>query len=480
MTLEVDSSMQSPKPRKLLANYVLLSGGEAISKFLAFLAFAYLARVLGPDAYGGIEFAIAVTMFFTLVAEGGLGLLGAREIAKDENSLKILTIHIVVIRTALAIGAFLLLLIFITLSSKTSLEKHLVILFGLQLFWTPGLLQWIFQGLDWMRWVALCSAVRWLFFAGGIFVFVSKRELVLLVPLIELAAIGLVVVLNVCIFRRFFDGLKINIDFAYGFHLLRQAIPIGLTQIMWGLKIYLPTIMLGLLIGGKTVGWFGAGYRIVLALHAFVWMYFFNIFPSISRYTKQSFESLRNFITRSLQLTSWAGVFIGIMGTLFAKPIISLVYGPQYNESASGFQYLIWLISFTLISGHFMYILIAYNRQWLELLSASCGAVVSIALNLLLIPRYGYLGAAWTVLLAEAFIWVLYYYFVRREVTDIRFWMYLAKPLVAGGIIIIGFQFVRGISFWISGIICVIVYGLALFGFQPGIIKHFRKLVIMN
>ena len=38
------------KPR-LALNYVLLSGGELVAKVLGALAFAYLARVLGPQVY---------------------------------------------------------------------------------------------------------------------------------------------------------------------------------------------------------------------------------------------------------------------------------------------------------------------------------------------------------------------------------------------------------------------------------------------
>jgi len=63
---------------------------------------------------------------------------------------------------------------------------------------------------------------------------------------------------------------------------------------MWGLKIYLPTIMLGLMVGGDAVGWFGAVHRIVIGLHSFVWMYFINLYPAISRCTQQSEEALQS------------------------------------------------------------------------------------------------------------------------------------------------------------------------------------------
>jgi O-antigen/teichoic acid export membrane protein len=88
--------MKLSSPRRLVLNFVFLSGGEALSKVFAFFAFAYLARILGPDIYGDIEFALAATLFFNLVVEGGLGLLGAREIAKDDRTIPELTFHIVV------------------------------------------------------------------------------------------------------------------------------------------------------------------------------------------------------------------------------------------------------------------------------------------------------------------------------------------------------------------------------------------------
>src|SRR5262249_12259009 len=142
-------------------------------------------------------------------------------------------------------------------------------------------------------------------------------------------------------------------------YLLCQAAPIGLTQVMWGLKVYLPTIMIGLMVGGEAVGWFGAAHRIVIALHSFVWMYFVNLYPSISRCTQQSSHSLQDLIGKSLQLTSWCAIFIGVVGILVAKALLTFVYGSQYEEAAPAFQTLIWLVALTLMSSHYMYTLIA-------------------------------------------------------------------------------------------------------------------------
>jgi len=246
------------------------------------------------------------------------------------------------------------------------------------------------------------------------------------------------------------------------------------------LKIYFPTVMLGLLIGGEQVGWFGSAHRIVLALHAFIWMYYFNLYPSISRCTQHTPETLQTLVGKSLQVNSWVAVFIGVTGTIFAKPLIYLVYGPQYTQAAIGFQFLIWLPAFVLISGHYMYILIAYNKQWLELFSAVSGAFVCIVLNLLLIPKFGFIGAAWAVLCSEAFIWTMYYYFVRREVALVRFSPHLVKPLVVGGIMAAVIHLAPTPNLIVSWGVAITLYGIGLLIFQPSMISDIRTLIFGN
>ena len=56
---------QAVRAPRLAANYVILSAGEFIAKVFGAVAFAYLARVLGPQRYGYLEFAIAIIFFFT-------------------------------------------------------------------------------------------------------------------------------------------------------------------------------------------------------------------------------------------------------------------------------------------------------------------------------------------------------------------------------------------------------------------------------
>jgi O-antigen/teichoic acid export membrane protein len=464
----------------LVLNFVLLSGGEAASKILAFIAFAYLARLFGPDTYGDLEFALAVALFFNLVVEGGLGLLGTREIAKDKNAVNRLTFHIVILRCLLAVGAFLLLVLFAVVSNRSWQERHLLSLYGLSIFGTPGQLQWVFQGLDQMHWIAVASVLRWVIFAGAVFSYVSDPGQAWLVPMIELGAIACVAILNFAIFRYHLGHFRQRFDLSFALYLLRQAMPIGLTQVMWGLKVYLPTIMLGLMVGGEAVGWFGAAHRIVIALHSFVWMYFVNLYPAISRCTQHPEGALQRLVGKSLQVTAWSAIFIGIIGTLLAKPLLNFVYGSQYDEATVAFQALIWLVAFTLMSSHYMYTLIAYNKQWLELLSAVLGALINIIVNYVLILHLGFVGAAFGVLVSEASIWALNYYFVQHYITSLPFLRYLIRPVIAGVAMAALISIVPPFNFMVMGFAALLLYGLGILILQPSIIGEARLLIVGN
>ncbi len=157
---------------------------------------------------------------------------------------------------------------------------------------------------------------------------------------------------------------------------------------------------------------------------------------------------------------------------------MSLIYGSQYSEAAISFKVLIWLISFTLISGHYMYTLFAYDKQWYEFFTAICSAVISILLNLFLILRYGFLGAAFALICTEAVVWFMNYYFVRREIANIPFLGHLIRPLIAGTVMTAVILIMPHFNFLVVGSTAVIIYGLGMLILQPGIIKDVSLLVV--
>ncbi len=65
--------------------------GQAASMLLGFTAFAYLARVLDPEAYGMVEYAIAVAALAAIIIECGAGNIAVREQRHDMPPLRTIT-----------------------------------------------------------------------------------------------------------------------------------------------------------------------------------------------------------------------------------------------------------------------------------------------------------------------------------------------------------------------------------------------------
>ncbi|MCI0591208.1 MAG: flippase [Gammaproteobacteria bacterium] len=449
-----------------------------ISKLCAFAAFAYLARVLGPGDFGQLEFALAITFFFTLLVDCGLSGYGAREIAKDGDAVTRFTVHIILIRCLLAVVAFTLLAIGIAIIDKPWAVKKLILLYGVTLFALPGLLPFVFQGRDLMHYVALASVIRWSLFAVGVLLLVQGPSDTWIVALIEIAALGCVVVFYVGVFWHYFGSLHQRIDYRFTRSIFHQALPIGASELLWALKIYFATVLLGLLGGGPEVGWFGAAHRIVISLHTFVWLYFFNLLPSIARCTQGPMKGMHRLMQTSLQVTAWLAVFLGIVGTAFAEPIITLIYGSQYNEAVAVFGALIWLIPLALMSGHFRYALIGYNKQGLEFLSSAYGACANILLNLLLIPSAGLVGAAWALLISEVVIWGFAYCFVRRTITHVPICLPVIHPLVGGAIAAGVLYLLPPVNIWVAGSSAVAVYCFFVAATQPKVFAHVRSMFV--
>lgn len=417
---------------RLARNFFLLGVGEFAAKLFGFVAFAYLARVMGPKEFGQIEFTLAVIAFCTLLVDSGLGTYGAREIAKHETGIERLTFHVMVLRFMLALGIFALLAIGTVASNRPWSTQELLLLYGLTLLVLPTHLSFVFQGRELMGTVATASVLRWSVFAAGILLLAPRPAKIWIVPLIELSAIVSVAIFYFVSFGRGFGSLRQRIDYVFLLRLWRGALPIGASEFVWALKVYFATVTLGILINGPEVGWFGAAHRIVLSLHTFIWLYFFNLLPAIVRSTHGAPEARDRLMQISMRVTLCCGVLLGITGTMFAGPILRLIYGSQYQGSVPVFQVLIWLLPLALISGHYRYLLIGYGRQKLEFLSAVCGAGVNITLNIFLTPSYGVQAAAWALIASEFIIWGLTYYFVQHTITQVPISPSALRPLGTG------------------------------------------------
>jgi O-antigen/teichoic acid export membrane protein len=421
------------EPRRLAINFLFLSGGEFTAKVLTFASFSYLARQLGAWHYGLLEFTLAIMVFFTLPVDLGLGSYGAREIARNPKSADRLLHEITGLRLLLALVSMLGLGIFIAVIHKSIELKMLLGFYGLSLLGGPFLLQWFFQAHDQMQWVGIASIVRQAGFAALVFLFCDGKASIVWIGMVECASVAAVAAFCVFTIRRKmhfpWPWPELRLSRLTGH--LREASPIGLTELAWAFMWYFCTVLLGFVFSDASLGWFGASHRALMALHTFVWLYFFNLLPSISRCVGLPIRHLMELMDRSIRFAAWAGLFaVGVLSAL-APLLLTMIYGPAFRAATSSFSVLAWMLPVAMLSGHHRYILIAYNQQKTLLACTTCSAIAAVILGFLLVPWYGGVGAAWALLIANLTNFGLVYLAVRRSVARVTVRRQLASPLAA-------------------------------------------------
>ena len=88
--------------KPLTKNLLSSSASDAGSRLLGFLVTAYLARVLGPPAFGIISIALSVLGYAVLFAGPGMNVMGTRLVASTRGAEAEFSSDVVSLRTLLA------------------------------------------------------------------------------------------------------------------------------------------------------------------------------------------------------------------------------------------------------------------------------------------------------------------------------------------------------------------------------------------
>ncbi len=416
--------------RGFLVRYLMLLGGETFSKLCVTIAFVYLARVLSPDEYGIVELALSVTVFFVLSVESGMGLYGARVVASEPSRAASLVPQVMLLRILLAVPAFAAILGIASYFRADGLG--ILAVNGIAILLTPLLTQWVFQGLHQMQWVATGTAIRNAVFVALVLILVRPGSDIRLVALAEVSGIAALAVFNTFLLnRRLHLRLQWQGLLPGTRRLFRDVWFMGLNDFTWACLWYSPAIIVGWVVvrDPEQVAWISASVRIVVALHTFVFLYFFNMLPGMARELAISIDAWRALVTRSMANSLWPACLIALGGTFAAPILIPLLFGGPYTAAVLPFQIAVWMIPIAWFSGHFRFSLIAAGKQQWDFAASTGSAAVTVTSAAVLGYQTGSVGAAAAIVLGGIVNTVLAIAFANRHVGRLRIWVAAAPVL---------------------------------------------------
>ena len=386
-------------------NLAVLALGEAATRGFSFLAFSFMGHVLGPGDFGIFGSAMAVMMFGNLALDQGFGIFGSRSIARDPQGTEALVQRCVSVQLLLATTLYGFLWVVTLL---TPLDPTLVALLrglGLSLFAAPFLLNWVFQGRNEMFWHALPNVLRQGIFCFTAWLVLSWTRNVLWLPLAEILGCFSAAALFLVLYRRL--GMKLSPSLRRGFDwpLLREALPIGLSNFIWALRTYLPILVILTVLGRHDAGLFDAGHRIILVIIAGLGIYFTNVFPSMSAAARHNFPRFKSIVARALATSLALCLSAALAVQWLAPTLMKTVFGPAFAtpKALVSMTALAWLLPILACRRSARSALMALDLQKRELGCSLAGLLLMVLLIVPLTSRYGLRGCVMSVLIAEFF-----------------------------------------------------------------------------
>jgi O-antigen/teichoic acid export membrane protein len=185
--------------------------------------------------------------------------------------------------------------------------------------------------------------------------------------------------------------------------LFADSWPLMLSSLVIAFYMKIDQVMLEHLLGEAAVGHYAAAVQLVEAWY-FVPMVIANsLFPAIIR-ARESGDAPR-YHTRLQQLYAlmvWLALALAVPTSLLAGWIIGVLYGAAYAPAAPVLALYIWASVFVFFGVARSKWVVIENQQRYAIVYLLAGALVNVAGNLVLIPRFGITGAAVATLVALA------------------------------------------------------------------------------
>jgi len=175
---------------------------------------------------------------------------------------------------------------------------------------------------------------------------------------------------------------------------LRSGLPLGLAGLLVALTNRVDFLMLERMVGMEPVGLYGAAYRITGVIERFPQLIMITLYPVMARAAHADVASLRRLYHRTVAGFTALAVPI-VAATYWLGPwLLGRLFGRDFVAADPGLQMLIWSTAFLYVALAGGHLLISVGWERVSMGAWIAGTVLNIGLNLVWIPRWGFVGAA--------------------------------------------------------------------------------------
>lgn len=385
---------KSKNSRILITNILSLGMLQIVSYVFPLLTMPYLARVLGVNNIGKIAYASAVVVFLQTLVDYGFNFTATRDIAKQRDNKDVLSkiySSVMCCKLLLLIISAIILLALILFIPTIREEWKLFLATFLMLPGYAMFPEWLFQGLERMKYITILNIFSKLFFTIAVFLFIkSSNDYVLQALLTSMGFILSGIIAMYIIWHK----IKINlywVPFKQSIETLKSSTDVFINQLAPNLYNSFSVMLLGNFCGAKANGIFEAGNKIISIVDRLLNVISRAFFPYLSRNVNKH----KIYVKLHFSLICFSAIII----FTFAEQFICIMYSKDFIDA-------VWVLRLLAISMIFLglsniyginYLVIKGNDRMLRNITIRM-SLIGFIISIPLVYYFGYMGAAITII----------------------------------------------------------------------------------
>ena len=395
--------MSQPSIKKNFAYKSVLT----LSTYLInFITFPYVARVLGVERIGLVNFVDNTVNYFLLFATMGAGLLGVREIAavkedkerRDQVYSNVLALNLLF--TLVSLGIYLLCIVTIP---KLRQYDELFYIGTAKILFTVFLVEWFFTGVENFRYITLRSILIKVLYITSIFLFVRYTSDYWLYFILTVGVVVLNALINQLYIREF---VRVRWDNIQLFKYLKQNVTLGIYTLMTSMYLTFNVMYLGLVSNNTEVGYYTTAFKLYSVVLGFFTAFTNVMLPRMSSLLADGENArFQELVDRSFSVMTTFCIPLILCSMILAPQIIYILSGPGY-EGAIYPMRIIMPAAFAVGMAQVLAIqvLMPMKKDKVLLMASVIGAIVSLLINLLVVPHVASVGSAVVLLCSEVVV----------------------------------------------------------------------------
>ncbi|MBI4557222.1 MAG: flippase [Candidatus Hydrogenedentes bacterium] len=407
-TLELDTkdTVVGGVPKNVTLAVFKNAGVQVIGRVMTvaskYLAFILIFRYFGAERFGEYALILTLLSFCEAVLDFGFGDISVRELCqRPDRARRVLS----VLPYAKVLQLLVAYLLLGTLLVGLRYPEQIVtagLIAGFELFCVAGILIYrsLFKARLQMERDVLAEVVSLGVFLALLLV-ICERGAGLSALCGALVASRFVYFLLVYwLGRKRFDLRQSRWDSDEMRVLFAAALPVGLSAFLVSLYTSMDVLILSKFVELREVGLYAAAYRFVLPLVSLAMSLMVALYPILSHAWTHRRQDLGRYYQQGWDCAAiLAGAtFCGVQG---GASFLMGLFGAEAVDADRILRVLDVAIATMFLSCLIGPMFVIVGRQWLTFVFGTWGVLANFTLNLLLIPRFSAMGAAWATVLTE-------------------------------------------------------------------------------